>query len=167
MVFYHKKFYRNSSFCQLDLRHRSLHVSVNFIVLEDFQPFRILCELIGPKILLLKRSTTPCNLYCRRSYQLFLTKTEASTKFLKIKDSTGLCRKSKLFLLILLFLIVIGLNDFILYLLKSSTIIGNYCRRVGLIPPLPRTSSPLPSERNDENCYRSLLFSKRQLFLKM
>ena len=135
-------------------------VSVNFNVLEDFSTF--------PDSLWTHRSsTTPSNLYCRRSYQLFLTKTEASTKFLKIKDSTGLCRKSNLFLLILLYLIVIGLNDFILYLLKSSTIIGNYCRRVGLIPPLPRTSSPLPSERNDENCYRNLLFSKRQLFLKM
>ena len=63
---------------------------------------------------------------------------------------------------------MIDLNYFILYLLKSSTIIGNYCRRVGLIPPLPRTSSPtVSSERNDENCYCKLLSSKRQLFLKM
>ena len=33
--------------------------------------------------------------------------------------------------------------------------------------PLPRASSSLPSERNDENCNRKLLSSKRQLFLKM
>ena len=33
--------------------------------------------------------------------------------------------------------------------------------------PLSRTSSPLPSEWNGENCYRKLLSSKRQLLFKM
>ena len=40
-------------------------------------------------------------------------------------------------------------------------------QKVGPNSPFPQTSSPLPSERNDENCYRKLLSSKRQLVLKM
>ena len=50
--------------------------------------------------------------------------------------------------------------------MKSPTKIGKYCRRVGLIPHY-HSSSLLPLARNNESCYRKLLSSKIQLFLKM
>ena len=132
---------------------------MNLIFLENFQLFWILCELIVTKILLLKTSATPSNLYCRRLYQLFLTKTEVSTKFLKMKDVTGYCRKSILFLRIVPMFVSVVIMSFEIPYHNREILLKD-----GPNSLLSRINSPLPSKRKDKNCYRKLLSSKRQLF---